>query len=151
MTRCQTSSTGEFRRFRAFAACSFAFAAALFAATAASAAVDTVPALSELVGSRAAEMQAAGIRSIGARIGKGRRDIQIETQYGYAYVAWPKNVTPIEFAIYLKVGATVYATVYAADYTEADKARYAAAFDAIIPEAIRQANVARAATQRPRR
>ena len=96
-------------------------------------------------------MHAAGVRSIGARIGKGRRDIQVETPYGYAYFAWPKNVTPIEFAIYLKVGATIYASVYAADYTGADRARYAAAFDAIIPEAIRQAGVARAATQRPRR
>jgi len=151
MTRCQTSSTAVLRGFRAFAACAFVFGAALFVTTGASAAVDTVPALAELVGLRAAEMQAAGIRSIGARIGKGRRDIELETQYGYAYFAWPKNVTPIEFAIYLKVGATVYASVYAADYTEADKARYAAAFDAIIPEAIRQAGVARAATQRPRR
>jgi UDP-N-acetylglucosamine enolpyruvyl transferase len=151
MTRCETSSTGVLRRFRAFAACGFVVAAALLATTGASAAVDTVPALAELVGPRAAEMHAAGVRSIGARIGKGRRDIQVETQYGYAYFAWPKNVTPIEFAIYPKVGATVYVSVYAADYTEADKARYAAAFDAIIPEAIRQAGVARAATQRPRR
>ena len=61
------------------------------------------------------------------------------------------NVQPIEFAIYLKVGTAVYASVYASDYTDADKARYAAAFDAIIPEAIRQAGVVRATTQRPRR
>ena len=150
MTRLQTSSTGVLRRFRAFA-CAFVFGAALVATTGAFAAVDTVPALSDLVGSRAADMHAAGIRSIGARIGQGRRDIQLETQYGYAYFAWPKNVQPIEFAIYLKVGTAVFASVYAADYTDADKARYAAAFDAIIPEAIRQAGVVRAATQRPRR
>ncbi|MET0918069.1 MAG: hypothetical protein ABWY07_06545 [Burkholderiales bacterium] len=151
MTQPQTCSTGFLRRFRAFAVCVFVFGAALVATTDASAAVDTVPALSDLVGSRAADMHAAGIRSIGARIGQGRRDIQLETQYGYAYFAWPKNVQPIEFAIYLKVGTAVFASVYAADYTDADKARYAAAFDAIIPEAIRQAGVVRAATQRPRR
>ncbi len=41
--------------------------------------------------------------------------------------------------------------VIAAGYSEATKARYAAAFDEVLPLAIRSANTARAQAQRPKR
>jgi hypothetical protein len=106
------------------------------------------PALAPLVAPRAAELSAAGIGKIVARTGKKRRDIQVATQYGSAYFAWPKNVTPVTFEIEVGQGGAV--TVRANDYTEANRARYAAAFDAVLTESVRQANIARAYAQRPR-
>ena len=119
-------------------------------ANAASAAVETYePALSALVAPQAAQLQAAGIKSILTRTGKHRRDIQVQTQWGPAYFAWPKNVTPALFEIYIANNGT--AEVYTDEnYNDSTKARYAAAFDAIIPEAVRQAQLTRAAAQKPR-
>ena len=70
--------------------------------SAASAAVETYePGLSALVAPQAAQLQAAGIKSILTRTGKHRRDIQLQTQWGPAYFSWPKNVTPALFEIYI--------------------------------------------------
>jgi hypothetical protein len=107
------------------------------------------PALAPLVAPRAAELVTAGIQKIVARTGMQKRDIQVLTSYGPIYFAWPKNVTPVTFGI--EVGQGSAATVRAAGYTEANKERYAAAFDAILPEALRQALDAKARAQRPRR
>ena len=113
------------------------------------AAVEThAPALTALVAPRAAELQAAGIQSILARTGKRRRDIQVLTQWGPAYFGWPKGVAPVVFEIYVARNGT--AQVYTEGYGESNKARYAAALDAVVPEAIRQARNVRAAFLRPK-
>ena len=106
------------------------------------------PELAPLVAPRSVELREAGIQKIVTRTGKKRRDIQVFTQYGPVYFAWPKNVTPVLFEIELGQGGTP--TVRASDYSDSDKARYAAAFDAIFPEALRGARSARATAQRPR-
>lgn len=106
------------------------------------------PTLSAIVAPQAAQLQAAGIKSILTRTGKGRRDVQVQTQWGTAYFGWPKNVAPALFEIYItNKGA---AEVFTEKYSEATKARYAAAFNAVIPEAIRQAGLTPASAQKPR-
>ena len=118
--------------------------------SAASAAVETYePGLSKLVAPQAAQLKAAGIKSILTRTGKHRRDIQVHTQWGPAYFPWPKNVTPALFEIYIANNGT--AEVYTDEsYKDNTQARYVAAFNAIIPEAVRQAQLTRAAAEKPR-
>jgi hypothetical protein len=106
------------------------------------------PALSALIAPRASELADAGVQRITARTGKDALDIQILTEYGPAYFGWPKNVTPVPFEI--AVGAGNAVTLTANDYSEADKAHYAAAFDAVIPRALAQANGLKAQALRPR-
>jgi len=137
-------------RFRAWT--STAALCALLAlgyASAASAVVEThEPALSALVAPQAAQLRAAGVQSILTRTGKHRRDIQVLTQWGPAYFGWPKGVTPALFEIYIAKDGT--AEVYTENYNESTKARYVAAFNALIPEAVRQAQLTRASAQKPR-
>jgi hypothetical protein len=106
------------------------------------------PALSALVAPRASELADAGVQKITARTGKDIRDIQAPTQYGPAYCAWPKNVTPVLFEIAVGTGNAI--TVTANDYSEANNARYVAAFDAVIPRALAQASNLRTPALRPR-
>lgn len=106
------------------------------------------PALAALAAPRASDLYAAGVQKIVARTGKQRRDIQILTSYGTSYIPWPKGVTPAPFQ--LDVGAKGALTVRADEYSDANRSRYAAAFDAILPEAVRLANESRAKAQRPR-
>jgi hypothetical protein len=94
-------------------------------------------------------LQAAGIKSILTRTGKNRRDIQVQTKWGQAYFPWPKGVTPALFEIYIANDGT--AEVYTENYIDGTKPRYAAAFDAVIPEAIRQASLMRSAADKPQR
>ena len=113
---------------------------------AAPAASSSASALVALVAPRAAELRAAGVRRIVARTGRQRRDIQVVSPYGSQYFAWPKGLTPAPFQIDVDTALSVRAD----GYTEASKDRYAAAFDAIIPEAIRLTNEARARVERPK-
>ena len=106
------------------------------------------PALAALAAPRAAELSAAGVQKIVARTGRNRRDIQVMTSWGASYIPWPKGVTPAPFQ--LDVGAGGALTVRAAGYTDANKANYAAALDAVLPAAVRMANEARAKATRPR-
>ena len=114
-----------------------------------SGAVETYEAgLSALVAPHAKQLQAAGIQSILTRTGKRRRDIQVLTQWGPTYFPWPKGVTPAVFEIYVAKDGT--AEVYTDGHSESTKARYAAAFNAVVPEAIRQAGLTRAAATKPK-
>jgi hypothetical protein len=106
------------------------------------------PALAALAAPRAGDLNNAGIQKIVARTGHRRRDIQVMTPYGASYLPWPKGVTPAPFQ--LDVGSGGALTVRAAGYTDASKSNYAAAFDAVLPEAIRLANENRARATRPR-
>jgi hypothetical protein len=109
----------------------------------------TLAALSPIVAPSTAELSTAGVQKIVARMGKGKRDIQVLTQWGPAYLAWPKNVTPVTFEIYIEAPDAF--DVIAPGYSDANKARYAAAFEAVFPPAVRSANALRAQAQRPKR
>jgi hypothetical protein len=106
------------------------------------------PALASLVAPRAPELLAAGVQTITARIGKQRRDIQVQTRYGPVYFGWPKNVTPVAFEI--QVGSPADVVVRAAGYADANKAQYAAAFDAILPRAARESAEVKWRAERPK-
>ncbi len=109
----------------------------------------TFAALAPLVAPHAAELSAAGVQKVVARTGKQKRDIQIVTEWGPTYFPWPKDVTPVTFEIYVESANAL--DVSADGYTEANKARYAAAFDAVLPQAVRSANAVRAQAMRPKR
>ncbi|MCL4760966.1 MAG: hypothetical protein KJ018_04125 [Burkholderiales bacterium] len=106
------------------------------------------PALGALAAARGPELAAEGVQRINARTGMKRRDLQVTTRWGPVYFAWPKNAKPVTFE--LEVGNAGTVTVRAAGYGDANKGDYAAAFDAVIPEAIRLARLARANAERPR-
>lgn len=108
----------------------------------------TFQALSPLVAPRVAELHAAGVQKIVARTGKGRRDIQVLTRWGTTYLPWPKDVKPAEFDLLVEAPTVIDLT--APGYTDATKATYAAAFDAVLPRALRVANEARVAAMRPK-
>jgi len=105
------------------------------------------PALAPLVAPRAAELAGAGITKIVARTGKQRRDIQVLTRWGPAYFPWPKGVKPETFTI--EGGANKDIVVRADGYTEGNRASYAAAFDAVFPQAVRVAGELRAKAELP--
>ena len=109
----------------------------------------TFAALAPIVGPRTAELSGAGVQKVVARTGKGKRDIQVLTQWGPSYFPWPKGVTPVVFDIYVE--APNKFDVIADGYTEATKARYVAAFDAVLPQAVRSANALRAQAQSSKR
>ncbi len=133
--------------------CAFAATAFMAAAPASASDVDEVeiPRLSQAVAPETERLRSAGIESIVARTGKKRRDIQVFTRYGTTYFPWPKGSPQLPFEIY--VGTSGNAGVYAAGYSDSsgNQARYEAAFEALLPEAVRQAQLTRAAAQRPKR
>ena len=84
------------------------------------------------------EAVVAGIAKLTATPGKGGRSIEVQSPWGNSYFAWPKDVKPVAFTIVhaKKTGAV---TVSAPGFTEATKADYKAAVDAVIPIAIAKA------------
>ena len=106
------------------------------------------PALVKHVAPRGPELAAAGIKGIAARTGRQRRDIQVVTQFGPAYFAWPKGAVPAVFEIEVEAANNV--EVWTTGYTAADEARYRAAIDAVIPEALRAAARVREQMTRPK-
>ncbi len=106
------------------------------------------PALVKHVTPRGPELAAAGIKSIAARTGRQRRDIQVVTAFGPGYFAWPRGATPAIFEIEVEAANNV--EVWTSSYTPADEARYRAAIDAVIPEAVRTAARVRAQMTRPK-
>ena len=106
------------------------------------------PALVKHVAPRGPELAAAGIKGIAARTGRQRRDIQVVTAFGPGYFAWPKGATPAIFEIEVEAANNV--EVWTSSYTPADEARYRAAIDAVIPEAVRTAARVRAQMTRPK-
>jgi len=106
------------------------------------------PVLVKHVTPRGPELAAAGIKSIAARTGRQRRDIQVVTAFGPGYFAWPKGATPAIFEIEVEAANNV--EVWTSSYTPADEARYRAAIDAVIPEAVRTAARVRAQMTRPK-
>ena len=105
-------------------------------------------ALIALVSPRGAELSSIDINRIVARTGERNRDIQVITTHGPVYFGWPSNVTPVEFVIDVGDGGDV--NVRAAGYSEENKARYAAALDAVLVEAVRQVRANNVWVSRPR-
>ena len=96
------------------------------------------PGLLEVTGPRVNEAVAAGILKIAATPGKGARSVEVTSPWGNIYFAYPKDVKPVAFTIeHAKKANTV--TVSAPGFTEANKADYRAAVDAIVPKAIADA------------
>src|SRR6476661_5154269 len=96
------------------------------------------PGLLEVTGPRVNDAVAAGIAKLTATPGKGGRSIEVQSPWGNSYFSWPKNVKPVAFTIqHAKKAGTV--TVSAPGFTEANKADYKAAVDAVIPIAISKA------------
>ena len=92
------------------------------------------PGLFEVAGPRVNEVVAAGIQKITATPGKGARSIAVESPWGASYFGWPKNVKPVPFTI--TTGKAGAATISAPGFTEANKADYKAAIEAVVPFAI---------------
>jgi hypothetical protein len=101
-----------------------------------------------LVGPRATDLANAGVQKLAARTDKGKRNIQLLTKYGAIYFGWPKGVEPVAFDIAIGQGGAPVA--HASGYSEATKARYAAALDALIPEALDRTAKAKVWAERPK-
>jgi len=105
-------------------------------------------ALVSLVAARGAELSSIDINRIAARTGQQNRDIQVMTTHGPVYFGWPADVTPVEFVIDVGDGGAF--SVRISGYDEANNARYAAAINAVLAEAIRQVQANNAWATRPR-
>ena len=92
--------------------------------------------LAPLVAQRTADLRAAGIQRISTRTAREALSIQVLTTSGPIYFAWPANVAPASFVLEEAQGGTAYEM---RTDGEGDRARYAAALDAVIPEAVRRA------------
>jgi hypothetical protein len=92
------------------------------------------PGLFEVAGPKVNDVIAAGIQKITATPGKGVRSIAVESPWGASYFGWPKNVKPVPFTITTGKGGT--ATISAPGFTDANKADYRAAIEAVVPFAI---------------
>jgi hypothetical protein len=92
------------------------------------------PGLFEVSGPRVNDAVAAGITKITATPGKGMRAIHVESPWGDSYNGWPKNLKPVAFTITTGKGGA--ATISAPGFTEANKADYKAAIEAVVPFAI---------------
>lgn len=108
----------------------------------------TFDALAPLVAARVPELHAAGVEKVTARTGRNRRDIQVLTRWGPAYFGWPKGVKPVEFELRIESPNTI--DLIAPAYNDAAKPTYRAAFDAVLPQALRTANQTRANASRPK-
>jgi hypothetical protein len=61
----------------------------------------------------------------------------VQSPWGYIYFDWPKDVKPVAFTI--ETGKSGGATISAPGFTEANKADYKAAVEAVVPMAIGKA------------
>ncbi len=91
----------------------------------------------EIAGPRANEIYGASIQKITATPGKGARSIEVQSPFGNSYFDWPKDVKPVAFTIETAKNGGV--TVLAPGYTDANKADYKAALEAVIPIAVDKA------------
>jgi hypothetical protein len=119
-----------------------------FAASKPAPAAPVQPALAALAAPHADDLSAVGINRIVARTGERRRDIQVMTDNGPLYFGWPDNVTPVEFVIDVAEGGAL--RVRADGYTDESSARYHAAMEAILREAVLQVRANNVWAARPR-
>jgi hypothetical protein len=65
----------------------------------------------------------------------------VHSQWGDSFYDWPKNVKPVAFTI--QTGKAGGATISAPGFTEAKKADYKAAIEAVVPLAIASTKASR--------
>jgi len=125
-------------------------ATAAYAQTAATTSAPKVkavqPGLLEVTDSRVNEVVAAGITSITATPGKGRRSIYVESAWGASYFGFPKGVPQVAFRI-TTGGAGGTATISAPGFTQANQGDYRTTIEAIVPYAIERTNQDRRLTE----
>ena len=95
------------------------------------------PGLLAATGPRVSEALAAGVVKIIATPGKGGKSIEVQSAWGHIFFDWPKDVKQVAFTV--ETTGTDSATISAPGFTEANKAEYRAAFDAVVPLAISKA------------
>jgi hypothetical protein len=121
-------------------------AAATSAATAPTTVKALQPGLLEAVGPRVIEVSGAGIQKISAASGK----VAVQSPWGASTFGYPAGVKQVPFTITVgKDGKT--ATIDAPGFTEANRADYKAAIDAIVPVAIAKTGDNKAAKEHTRR
>ena len=101
------------------------------------------PGLLEVTGPRVNDAVGAGIQKITATPGKRGKSIEVKSPWGYIYFDWPKDVKPVAFTI--ETGKSGGATISAPGFTEANKADYKAAVEAVVPMAISKAQAQKTA------
>jgi hypothetical protein len=92
------------------------------------------PGLLEVTGPRVNDVYGAGIQKITATPGKS---IHVHSPWGDISFGWPKDVKPVAFTIVTAKKGGV--TISAPGFTEASKADYKAAIDAVVATAIDKA------------
>ncbi len=92
------------------------------------------PGLLEVTGGRVNEIYGAGIEKITAAPG---RSIEVNSPWGHISFGWPQDVKPVAFTIVTAKKGGV--TISAPGFTDANRADYKAAFEAVIPMAIAKA------------
>ena len=95
------------------------------------------PGLLEVTGPQVNDVYGAGIQTIIATPGKGRHSISVYSPWGHIYFNWPKDVKPVAFTIETAKNGGV--TISAPGFTEANKADYKAAIEAVVPIAMKKA------------
>ena len=95
------------------------------------------PGLLEVTGPQVNDVYGAGIQKITATPGKGERSIAVHSPWGNIYFDWPKDVKPVAFTIEPAKNGGV--TISAPGFTEANKADYRAAIEAVVSMAITKA------------
>src|SRR5262245_44800880 len=93
------------------------------------------PGLFEVAGPRINDAVTVGITKITATPGKGGRSVVVQSPWGYSYFGWPKNLKPVAFTIETGKPAGS-ATISAPAFSDANKADYKAAIEAILQHAI---------------
>jgi hypothetical protein len=122
-------------------------AAAVAAAQAPTTVKAVQPGLLEVAGPRVTEVAGAGIQKISAPAGKS---VSVQSPWGASTFGWPKGVKPVAFTITIGKGGQT-ATIDAPGYTEANRADYKAAIDAVVPVAIAKTGDNKAAKEHTRR
>jgi hypothetical protein len=105
------------------------------------------PGLVEVAGPRVNDAVGAGILKIVATPAKGVKSIEVQSPWGYIYFNWPRNVKQVAFTI--TTGKAGAAEISAPGYTEANKADYRAALEAVVPLAISKAQAQKHAKTNP--
>ena len=95
------------------------------------------PGLLEVTGPQVNDVYGAGIQKITATPGKGGRSTAVRSPCGNIYFDWLKDVKPVAFTIETAKNGGV--TISAPGFTEANKADYRAAIEAVVPMAITKA------------
>jgi hypothetical protein len=88
------------------------------------------PGLLEVTGPHVNDVYGSGIQKITATPGKGSRSIAVHSPWGNLYFDWPKDVKPVAFEIETAKKGGV--TISAPGFTEANKADYKAAIEAVV-------------------